>query len=130
MCAAHNEALKKEVQRLRQHLQQQQQHHQMQQQQMQHQHQHQHQLQSATPTAYEVQQQQFSKLDINESKHVAANGVSAGIISSHRGNGRQMVMKGPLGSTGCMAPGMSKGMDGRLVSGHGSLHSDYMVHNP
>ncbi|CAM6128956.1 unnamed protein product [Calypogeia fissa] len=126
---AHNEALKKEVQRLRQQLQQQ--HHQMQQQHLQQQHQQQ--IQSATPTAYEVQQQQFSKLDISsaESKHAGSSGVTAsGAISAHRGTGRPMVMKGSLGSSSCMAPGINKGMDGRLMNGSGPLQSDFMVHNP
>ncbi|KAL3700433.1 hypothetical protein R1sor_018455 [Riccia sorocarpa] len=74
---AHNDALKKEVQRLRQlyQQQQQQQHQHMQQQHLQ-QHLQQHQqLQSSTPVAYELQQQQFSKLDLGsaESKHAGAD---------------------------------------------------------
>ncbi|BBM98335.1 transcription factor VIP1 [Marchantia polymorpha subsp. ruderalis] len=142
---AHNDALKKEVQRLRQLYQQQQQHHMQQQQLQQHIQQQQQQLQSSTPAAYELQQQQFSKLDLGsaESKQVGAdafcalnkgsNGVQSvngpGPVPAQRSNVRPMVIKNVVPS-GCMAPGSTKGMDGRLMNGGGPLQSDFMVHNP
>ncbi|KAL2651178.1 hypothetical protein R1flu_019306 [Riccia fluitans] len=142
---AHNDALKKEVQRLRQLYQQQQQQHQQLQQQHLQQHLQQQQLQSSTPVAYELQQQQFSKLDLGsaESKQTGAdafcalskgaNGVQSvsgpGPIAAPRSNGRPtMVIKNVVPS-GCMAPGSTKGIDGRLMNGGGPLQSDFMVHN-
>lgn len=121
--AAHYESLRKEAQRLRA-LQQQQ-----------------HQLQQVSPACtFELQQQQFSKLDLGASTQVDTKSAAvdsivlknvsgvpaAGAVS--RTTGRT---QGPKGTNpSCMVPVIGRNPDGRMLSGSTHLPPEYLLQDP
>ncbi|XP_057867215.1 basic leucine zipper 34 [Cryptomeria japonica] len=129
---AHTEALKKEVSRLRQLYQEQQQHMQKE-------------MHASSTGSFELQQQQFGKLeqvsssqmmdqkpDISDPSPTHLKNTSG--ISDHRENNAannhaasgSQILKGMMPSS-CLMGESNKSLDERMMGG---ISSDYMVHNP
>lgn len=141
---AQNESLKKEVQRLLQIFNQQNQS-QQQIQVVQH--------RPLSPNAFEISQQQLSKLDLGpnipkpKSPDLYSSGVNGknssglssslfagGVVSPQMRSGSNVVRPpshpAKVGvNTSCMAPSSGKNLEGRMMGGSGTLPSDFMVHN-
>jgi hypothetical protein len=136
---AHNESLKKEVQRLLQIFNQQNQSQQPVQV-IQH--------RPLSPNTYEIPQQQFNKLDLGpsipkpKSPDLYSSGgtgknslFAAGTVSSSQIRSSSNVIRPPsqsvkgVSSSSCMVPSSGKNLEGRMMGGSGALPSDFMVHN-
>jgi hypothetical protein len=130
-CTAHNESLKKEVQRLLQIFNQQNQP-QQQIQVVQH--------RPLSPNTYEITQQQFSNLFSSGGTAKNSSGLStslfaSGPVSSSQLRSTSNVIRPPshsvkgVVSSSCMVPSNGKNLEGRMMGGSGTIPSDFMVHN-